>query len=79
MLSVIHAFNLLWLNKQQLLLRFLDACQSGNLSALAETLSDDVTAWTDGGDKSSAALRPIVGLNMVMRYCLGIIEKPACK
>ena len=62
-------------HQQQLLTRFLAACQSGNLPALTETLAQDVTAWADGGGKASAALRPVTGLDQVARYCLGIISK----
>jgi RNA polymerase sigma-70 factor, ECF subfamily len=63
--------------QRQLLTRFLAACQSGDLAALTEMLAQDVTAWADGGGKATAALRPLLGLDVVGRYCLGIIYKPS--
>lgn len=64
------------IQQQHLLMHFLAACQSGDLAALTDTLARDVTAWADGGGKASAALRPLSGLDVVARYCLGIIHKP---
>ncbi len=61
--------------QQQLLMRFLAACQSGDLAALTEILAQDVATWADGGGKATAALRPLLGLDAVARYCLGIIYK----
>ncbi|GCE15333.1 RNA polymerase sigma-70 factor [Tengunoibacter tsumagoiensis] len=61
--------------QQHLLRRFLAACQSGDLAALTDVLAQDVTAWADGGGKVTAALRPVLGLAAVARYCLGIISK----
>jgi RNA polymerase sigma-70 factor (ECF subfamily) len=61
--------------QRKLLMRFLAACQSGDLAALTEMLAQDVTAWADGGGKATAALRPLLGLDVVARYCLGILYK----
>lgn len=61
--------------QQQLLSHFHAACQSGNLPALTEVLARDVIAWSDGGGKVSAARHPIIGLDAVVRYCLGIAGK----
>jgi len=62
-------------NQQQLLTRFFAACQAGSLPELTEVLARDVVAWSDGGGKASAALRPILGLAAVKRYCLGVMRK----
>ncbi|HET8846005.1 MAG TPA: RNA polymerase sigma factor SigJ, partial [Ktedonobacteraceae bacterium] len=61
--------------QQYLLTRFLSACQNGDLTALTETLAQDVAAWADGGGKAIAVVRPVFGLDAVARYCLGIAYK----
>ena len=61
--------------QQHLVARFLTACQSGNLATLTELLAQEVTSWSDGGGKVSAALRPIVGREAVARFWLGLVRK----
>src|SRR5258706_11416181 len=39
-------------------------------------LAPDVTAWTDGGGRIRAALRPLHGADMVARWILGILQTP---
>ncbi len=39
-------------------------------------LAPDVVAWTDGGGKISAALRPLVGADHVGRWVMGVLKKP---
>jgi RNA polymerase sigma-70 factor (ECF subfamily) len=41
--------------------RFFAAATGGDVNALMELLSPDVTLWTDGGGKVRQALRPVVG------------------
>ena len=41
--------------------RFFAAATGGDINALMELLSPDVTLWTDGGGKVRQALRPVVG------------------
>ncbi|MFC7330895.1 RNA polymerase sigma-70 factor [Marinactinospora rubrisoli] len=48
--------------------RFLAAAQGGDLRGLEELLAEDVVAWSDGGGKVSAARRPVVGRDRVVRY-----------
>lgn len=55
--------------------RFLDAAQSGDLDALAALFSEDVTAWNDGGGRTRAALRPVLGRDKVIRFLLGLLER----
>ncbi|MFJ9822416.1 RNA polymerase sigma-70 factor [Streptomyces sp. NPDC101151] len=45
--------------------RFLAAATGGDVNALMELLSPDVTLWTDGGGKVRQALRPVVGARTV--------------
>jgi RNA polymerase sigma-70 factor (ECF subfamily) len=51
----------------QLLRRFMDAAQAGDLAGLAALLREDVVAWTDGGGKVSAARKPVHGRERVAR------------
>ncbi|MFE1947143.1 RNA polymerase sigma-70 factor [Streptomyces massasporeus] len=51
---------------------FLAAAREGDLAGLESLLADDVTWWSDGGGKVSAALRPIVGREKVMRFLGGV-------
>ena len=57
---------------EQLLSGYLQAVQTGEMSALLDLLAEDVTLWADSGGKiTSAALRPIRGRNAVARFSLG--------
>ena len=44
----------------------------GDLDSLLEVLADDVTAWSDGGGKVVAALKPLQGGQKVARFLRGI-------
>ncbi|MDQ4006617.1 MAG: RNA polymerase sigma-70 factor [Actinomycetota bacterium] len=55
--------------------RFLAACLGGDLNQMLELLAPDVTAWTDGGGKVRAALRPLHGADNVARWLLGVIAR----
>jgi len=52
---------------------FLAACLGGDISHVMELLAPDVTAWTDGGGKVRAALRPLHGADKVARWILGVL------
>jgi RNA polymerase sigma-70 factor (ECF subfamily) len=58
-----------------LLTRFLQAANGGDLSGLTETLAEDVTAWTDGGGRVRAALRPISGRDKVLAFITGLLSR----
>ena len=62
-------------HREQLARQFIAACTDGDLSGLLATLANDVTLWTDGGGKMTAALRPIVGAEQVAAFILGIMRK----
>ena len=55
--------------------RFLAACTGGDLNQMMELLAPDVTAWTDGGGKVRAALRPLHGAEHVARWFLGVLRR----
>ncbi|MEO3749168.1 RNA polymerase sigma-70 factor [Streptomyces sp. B6B3] len=56
--------------------RFLRACAGGDVNAVMELLAPDVTAWSDGGGKVTAARRPLHGADGVARWLLGVLAKP---
>ncbi len=55
--------------------QFLAACLGGDLNHMLELLAPDVTAWTDGGGKVQAALRPLHGADKVARWLLGVLSR----
>jgi RNA polymerase sigma-70 factor (ECF subfamily) len=62
--------------RSQVTARFLSACSGGDLNAVMELLAPDVTAWSDGGGKVTAARRPLYGTDHVARWFLGVLAKP---
>ena len=59
----------------RLLNHFLLACQEGDVEGLKEILAQDVVNYGDGGGKVLAALRPVVGIDAVMRLWLSLAHK----
>ena len=57
--------------------QFLAACLGGDLNQVMELLAPDVTAWTDGGGKIRAALRPLHGADNVARWIFGVLAGQA--
>jgi len=55
--------------------RFLEACLGGDMNQMMELLAPDVTAWTDGGGKVQAALRPLHGADNVARWLFGVLGR----
>lgn len=53
---------------------FFAATRSGDMTALRTLLADDVTIYADGGGKISAAPRPVVGLDAVLRLHTGLAQ-----
>jgi RNA polymerase sigma-70 factor (TIGR02957 family) len=56
--------------------RFFAATTGGDINALMELLAPDVTLWTDGGGKVRQAMRPIVGVEKVVRWLAGAASRP---
>jgi RNA polymerase sigma-70 factor, ECF subfamily len=54
---------------------FKQACSSGNLQELIDTLDPNVVVRVDGGGKARAALRPVIGSGKVARFLRGIVAK----
>ncbi|HEY7047057.1 MAG TPA: RNA polymerase sigma-70 factor [Jatrophihabitantaceae bacterium] len=57
---------------QELTDRFVAACREGQVEQLLEMLTADAVAYTDGGTRVRAALRPIYGRDKVARFLAGI-------
>jgi len=56
---------------------FVAASATGDVGALANLLAHDVVLYSDGGGKRAAALRPIVGKDRIIRFCVGLRAKGA--
>jgi len=54
---------------------FVDACLTGDVTALIERLDPAVTVISDGGGRVRAALRPVVGADRVARFLTGAFRK----
>jgi RNA polymerase sigma-70 factor (TIGR02957 family) len=52
--------------------RFLAALETGDLAGLVDVLAPDVVLVTDGGGVKKAALRPIVGVEKVLRFLIAV-------
>jgi RNA polymerase sigma-70 factor (ECF subfamily) len=59
------------------LARFVAAASSGDLQGLLDVLSPDVVLITDGGGRRKAALRPVAGVEKVLRF-LGAVLPERC-
>lgn len=55
--------------------KFLDACVDGDMDELISLLKDDVTFYSDGGGKVSAATHPLYGKETVLKFISGILQK----
>ncbi|EMY32930.1 ECF subfamily RNA polymerase sigma-24 subunit [Arthrobacter crystallopoietes BAB-32] len=56
--------------------QFLLAASTGVFEPLLGLLAPEVVLTSDGGGQKSAALRPIVGAEKVLRFLLGVTSKP---
>ncbi|MFF0067219.1 RNA polymerase sigma-70 factor [Streptomyces sp. NPDC005279] len=57
--------------QHELVESFVMAAREGDLAGLEELLAKDVTWWSDGGGKVTAARRPLVGRETVVRFLVG--------
>ncbi|MFI9203113.1 RNA polymerase sigma-70 factor [Streptomyces sp. NPDC053048] len=58
--------------RREIVERFFAAALDGDVAGLEQLLAEDVVAWADGGGQVSAARRPVVGREKVLRYLLGV-------
>lgn len=61
--------------EQRLTREFLQACAAGDLDGLVSLLAEDVTLYSDGGGRVTAARNPIHGPENVSRFLLGVFGK----
>ncbi len=52
--------------------RFARAFSTGDASELTALLTSDVGMWSDGGGKATAARRPLVGRDEVLKFLIGL-------
>ncbi|RNG38365.1 RNA polymerase sigma-70 factor [Streptomyces botrytidirepellens] len=62
--------------RRQVTDEFLAACIGGDINRMMELLAPDVTAWSDGGGKVKAALRPQRGADKVARFLAAVATQP---
>ena len=60
--------------RERLTADFLRAVSEGDMPALIETLTDDVTVFSDGGGKVNAARKPVVGRDKVALFLTNIVR-----
>lgn len=60
---------------QELTDRFIAACQDGRVDQLLDMLTADAVAYSDGGGKVHAALRPIYGRDKVARFLTAVAHR----
>lgn len=63
--------------RQRLTERFIAAATSGDMQGLISMLATDITLWSDGGGKVSAAMNLIRGAQPSAALVIGLASKPA--
>ncbi|MEU6231596.1 RNA polymerase sigma-70 factor [Kitasatospora sp. NPDC047058] len=61
--------------QRELVASFVTAAREGDLAGLERLLAQDIVWWSDGGGRITAALRPIVGREKVLRFLAGSSER----
>lgn len=61
--------------QRRLIEGFMGAVATGNVDTLRNLLTEDVVSVADGGGKSFAAKRPVLGADAVSKMWIGIVEK----
>jgi RNA polymerase sigma-70 factor (ECF subfamily) len=60
--------------RERLTEQFIRAVSEGDMPALIATLADDVTVYSDGGGKVTAARKPVVGRDKVASFLTNIVR-----
>lgn len=58
--------------RDELLGRFLDACENGDVEELERLLAADAVIYSDGGGKASAARKPIHRRDLIVRFLVRV-------
>ncbi len=61
--------------RQEITRQFMQACINGDMDGLLTLLADDITSYSDGGGKVTAARIPIIGPEKVANFMLKIASK----
>ncbi|MFC8900996.1 RNA polymerase sigma-70 factor [Streptomyces cinereoruber] len=61
--------------RRRLVESFVAAAREGDLAGLERLLAEDVVWWSDGGGRVSAARRPVVGREAVLRFLAGVARR----
>ncbi|MET9904384.1 RNA polymerase sigma-70 factor [Streptomyces sp. NPDC006446] len=61
--------------RTRLVASFLSAARDGDLAGLERLFAEEVTWWSDGGGKVSAARRPVEGREKVLRFLAGVLGR----
>ncbi|WP_175439180.1 RNA polymerase sigma-70 factor [Streptomyces vilmorinianum] len=61
--------------RHELVESFVTAAREGDLAGLEKLLAQDITWWSDGGGRVTAARRPIIGREKVMRFLVGSAQR----
>jgi RNA polymerase sigma-70 factor (ECF subfamily) len=62
-------------HQQEMIQSFIRATTEGDMQGLVNLLTEDITFTTDGGGKAQAALKPIYGVEKVVRFIFAIVAK----
>ncbi|WHY66635.1 RNA polymerase sigma-70 factor [Neobacillus sp. SuZ13] len=74
-LSLIEGESLHYEKNKSMVNRFIEAFQSQNKDVLLELISENVTLFSDGGGKVTAAVRPVISVANVLALLYGVIKK----
>jgi len=61
--------------QEEVLGRFLAACNSGDMTSFRAMLREDAVSYSDGGGKVYAAINPIFGADRVVRLYAGLMRR----
>ena len=61
--------------QREIVVKFFETLQAGDLSSLMQYLASDVQFAADGGGKVAAARKPVIGSDAVARLMLGLMHK----
>ncbi|WP_066069150.1 RNA polymerase sigma-70 factor [Neobacillus soli] len=74
-ISLVEGESLSFEENKSMINRFIVAFQMQNTNALLELLSENVTLFSDGGGKVTAAVRPVVSIANVLALLYGVVKK----
>lgn len=74
-LSLVEGESLNYEQNKSMIDRFIEAFQLQNKDVLLELISENVTLFSDGGGKVTAAVRPVVSVANVLALLYGVVKK----